>query len=406
LAYSRAKGRFNIGQEKHLKLEVEAGNDRGCDGYIARQQPVRFFAQIDICHIAENARFSWCFQQDGSASQLQHRHKRSHDFPEISIDQEKKQVGMDITFVTSTNDDKQGHALLSKFGMAFRKKSQDLGSILRIAKKSALARNNKRIRMVAFHAESRKELKCELLDANFQTDRAKVAALVFKLMTNTFVGKFIFCRAYAGQLKKGEMVYNPRIRKSERVSRLILMKADARIDIEVAYSGDICAVIGLSSVVIGDTLCDRGLDLVREPPTFPDPVISMSIEPKSKAEQTKLSLGLQRLAEEDPAFQGFGNPETRQTIISGMGELHLHIIRDHLFTEFKVEADAGRLQIAYRETITTEATGEGKFIRQSGGHGQYGHAIIKIEPAEKGKGGEIVNEIIGGVIPKEYIKPT
>ncbi|MDR2432845.1 MAG: elongation factor G [Puniceicoccales bacterium] len=237
-------------------------------------------------------------------------------------------------------------------------------------------------------------------------DGAKVAALAFKLMTDPFVGKLIFCRVYAGQLKKGEVVYNPRTRKSERVSRLILMKADAREDIDVAYSGDICAVIGIRGVVTGDTLGDRDLDLVLEPPTFPDPVISMSIEPKSKADQMRLSLGLQRLAEEDPTFRVSSNQETGQTIISGMGELHLDIIRDRLFREFKVEADAGRPQIAYRETITTEATGEGKFIRQSGGRGQYGHAIIKLEPAEKGKGVEVVNEIVGGVIPKEYIKPT
>jgi elongation factor G len=237
-------------------------------------------------------------------------------------------------------------------------------------------------------------------------DGAKVAALAFKLMTDPFVGKLVFCRVYAGQLKKGEVVYNPRTRKVERVSRLMLMKADAREDIDVAYSGDICAIIGIKGVVTGDTLCDRDLDLVLEPPTFPDPVISMSIEPKSKADQTKLSLGLQRLAEEDPTFKVTGNQETGQTIISGMGELHLDIIRDRLFREFKVEADAGRPQIAYRETITAEATGEGKFIRQSGGRGQYGHAVIKIEPAEKGKGVEVISEIVGGVIPKEYIKPT
>ncbi|MDR2603418.1 MAG: elongation factor G [Puniceicoccales bacterium] len=248
-------------------------------------------------------------------------------------------------------------------------------------------------------------------DSNEETsivpdDGAKVAALAFKLMTDPFVGKLIFCRVYAGQLKKGEVVYNPRTRKSERVSRLILMKADAREDIDVAYSGDICAVIGIRGVVTGDTLCDKALDLVLEPPTFPDPVISMSIEPKSKADQMKLSLGLQRLAEEDPTFRVSSNQETGQTIISGMGELHLDIIRDRLFREFKVEADAGRPQIAYRETITTEAIGEGKFIRQSGGRGQYGHAIIKLEPAEKGKGVEVINEIVGGVIPKEYIKPT
>ncbi|MDR1173234.1 MAG: elongation factor G [Puniceicoccales bacterium] len=248
-------------------------------------------------------------------------------------------------------------------------------------------------------------------DSNEETsivpdDGAKVAALAFKLMTDPFVGKLIFCRVYAGQLKKGEVVYNPRTRKSERVSRLILMKADAREDIDIAYSGDICAVIGIRGVVTGDTLCDRDLDLVLEPPTFPDPVISMSIEPKSKADQMKLSLGLQRLEEEDPTFRVSSNQETGQTIISGMGELHLDIIRDRLFREFKVEADAGRPQIAYRETITTEATGEGKFIRQSGGRGQYGHAIIRLKPAEKGKGVEVVNEIVGGVIPKEYIKPT
>lgn len=237
-------------------------------------------------------------------------------------------------------------------------------------------------------------------------DHAPVAALAFKLMTDPYVGKLIFCRVYAGQLKKGEVVYNPRTRKSERVSRLMLMKADAREDIDVAYSGDICAIIGFKGVVTGDTLCDEDLDLTLEPPTFPDPVISMSIEPKSKADQAKLSLGLQRLAEEDPTFRVTSNQETGQTIISGMGELHLDIIRDRLFREFKVEADAGRPQIAYRETITTEAVGEGKFIRQSGGRGQYGHAIIKLEPVERGKGVEVLNEIVGGVIPREYIKPT
>jgi elongation factor G len=158
--------------------------------------------------------------------------------------------------------------------------------------------------------------------------------------------------------------------------------------------------------VTGDTLCDGNLDLILEPPTFPEPVISMSIEPKSKADQTKLSTGLQRLSEEDPTFVVTSNQETGQTIIAGMGELHLEIIRDRLFREFKVEADAGRPQIAYKETISTAATGEGKFIRQTGGHGQYGHAVIKIEPAERGKGIEVISEIVGGVIPREFIKPT
>lgn len=237
-------------------------------------------------------------------------------------------------------------------------------------------------------------------------DNGKVAALAFKLMTDPYVGKLVFCRVYAGQLKKGSTVYNPRTRKNERISRLVIMKADAREDIDVAYSGDICALVGIKGVVTGDTLCDEDLNLILEPPTFPEPVISMSIEPKSKADQAKLSIGLQRLAEEDPTFIVTTNQETGQTIIAGMGELHLDIIRDRLFREFNVEADAGRPQIAYKETISAAATGEGKFIRQTGGHGQYGHAVIKIEPAERGKGIEIINEIVGGVIPKEFIKPT
>jgi elongation factor G len=184
------------------------------------------------------------------------------------------------------------------------------------------------------------------------------------------------------------------------------MKADAREDIDQAYSGDICALIGVKDVVTGDTLCDRDIDIRLEPPTFPEPVISMSIEPKTKADQEKMSIGLQRLSEEDPTFSVTSNQETGQTIIAGMGELHLEIIRDRLFREFKVEADAGRPQIAYRETILDKADGEGKFIRQSGGRGQYGHAIIKLEPNEKGKGIETINEIVGGSIPREYIKPT
>jgi len=237
-------------------------------------------------------------------------------------------------------------------------------------------------------------------------DKAKVAGLAFKLMTDPFVGKLVFYRIYSGELNKGDTLYNPRTRKTERISRLLMMKSNSREDIDTAFSGDICAVIGVKDVVTGDTLCDRSLDVRLEPPTFPEPVISMSIEPKSKADQEKLSLGLQKLAEEDPTFQVTTNQETGQTIIRGMGELHLDIIRDRLFREFKVEADAGKPQIAYRETITQSSEGEGKFIRQSGGRGQYGHAIIKLEPNEKGKGIEVINEIVGGVIPREYIKPT
>ncbi|MFP6855002.1 MAG: elongation factor G [Opitutales bacterium] len=237
-------------------------------------------------------------------------------------------------------------------------------------------------------------------------DNAKPVGLAFKLMTDPYVGKLVFFRNYQGTLKKGSSLYNPRTRKTERVSRLMIMKADDRQDIEEAYSGDICALIGVKNVVTGDTLCDRDIDIRLEPPTFPEPVISMSIEPKTKADQEKMGTGLQRLSEEDPTFTLTTNQETGQTIIAGMGELHLEIIRDRLFREFNVQADAGRPQIAYRETILGSSEGVGKFIRQSGGRGQYGHAIIKLEPNEKGEGIETINEIVGGAIPREYIKPT
>lgn len=237
-------------------------------------------------------------------------------------------------------------------------------------------------------------------------DNAKPVGLAFKLMTDPYVGKLIFYRLYAGEVRKGMVLYNPRTRKPERISRLVVLKANEREDIDVAFSGDICALIGPREVSTGDTLCDKELNVLLEPPTFPEPVISMSIEPKSKSDQERLSLALQRLSDEDPTFRVSSNSETGQTIIAGMGELHLEIIRDRLFREFKVEADAGRPQIAYRETILQSAEGEGKFIRQSGGRGQYGHAVIKMEPLEKGKGVEVVNEIVGGVIPREFIKPT
>jgi elongation factor G len=237
-------------------------------------------------------------------------------------------------------------------------------------------------------------------------DQGKVAALAFKLWSDPFVGKLVFLRVYAGTLTKGAALYNPRTRRTERISRLMVMKANSREDIDVAYSGDICAAIGIKDVTTGDTLCDKDLDIILEPPSFPEPVISMSLEPNSKADQEKMSMALSRLSDEDPTFRVSSNQETGQTIISGMGELHLDIIRDRLFREFKVEATAGKPQIAYRETITKAADAEGKFIRQSGGRGQYGHAVIKLEPAEKGAGIEVINEIVGGAIPKEYIKPT
>ncbi|MCP5530651.1 MAG: elongation factor G [Opitutaceae bacterium] len=238
------------------------------------------------------------------------------------------------------------------------------------------------------------------------SDSAKLAGLAFKLWSDPFVGKLVFYRIYTGKLPKGMPLYNPRTRRTERVSRLVLMRAMDRDEIDVAYSGDICALVGVKDVITGDTLCDEDYDVRLEPPSFPEPVIAMSIEPNSKADQEKMGNALQRLVAEDPTLRVSTDTDTGQTILAGMGELHLDIIRDRMKREFKVEATSGKPQIAYRETITGEATGEGKFIRQSGGKGQYGHAVVKIEPNEKGKGVEVINEIVGGVIPKEFIKPT
>ncbi len=234
-------------------------------------------------------------------------------------------------------------------------------------------------------------------------DRGKFCSLAFKLWSDPFVGKLVFFRVYSGTIKKGEMIYNPRTRKRERVSRVLMIQADKRIDVDTVYAGDIAALVGLRNITTGDTLCDEDFDVSLEPPTFPEPVISMAVEPKTKSDRERLSEGLQRLAEEDPTFRCFTNEETGQLIIAGMGELHLEIIRDRLFREFKVEASAGAPQIAYRETITKSAEGEGKFIRQSGGRGQYGHICITLAPNERGKGIEIENKIVGGTVPKEYI---
>jgi len=234
-------------------------------------------------------------------------------------------------------------------------------------------------------------------------DNSKFCSLAFKLWTDPYVGKLVFFRVYSGTLQKGDVIYNPRTRKRERVSRVLMIQADKRIDVETTYAGDIAALVGIRNITTGDTLCDEDFEIMLEPPTFPEPVISMAVEPKTKADREKMSEGLQRLAEEDPTFRCFTNEETGQLIIAGMGELHLEIIRDRLFREFKVGANAGAPQIAYRETITRPAEGEGKFIRQSGGRGQYGHACITIAPNERGKGVEIENKIVGGAIPKEYI---
>jgi elongation factor G len=237
-------------------------------------------------------------------------------------------------------------------------------------------------------------------------DKAKMAGLAFKLWNDPFVGRLVFFRVYTGKLPRGMSVYNPRTRRTERVSRLVLMRAIEREEIELAFAGDICAVVGVKDVITGDTLCDEDFDIRLEPPSFPEPVISMSIEPNSKADQEKMGTALQRLVAEDPTLRVKTDPDTGQTILAGMGELHLDIIRDRMKREFKVEATAGKPQIAYRETIAKAADGEGKFIRQSGGKGQYGHVVIKMEPNVKGKGVEVINEIVGGAIPKEFIKPS
>jgi len=235
------------------------------------------------------------------------------------------------------------------------------------------------------------------------SDFNKFCSLAFKLWTDPYAGKLVFFRVYSGQLKKGDTIYNPRTRKRERVSRLMVIQGSERKDINEVHAGDIAALVGLRNITTGDTLCDENYDVTLEPPTFPEPVISMSVEPMTKQDRDKMSEGLQRLAEEDPTFRCFTNEETGQLIIAGMGELHLEIICDRLKREFNVSANTGAPQIAFRETITKAAEGEGKFIRQSGGRGQYGHACITVEPNEKGKGVEVLNEIVGGTIPKEYV---
>jgi elongation factor G len=234
-------------------------------------------------------------------------------------------------------------------------------------------------------------------------DNAKFIGLAFKLWSDPFVGKLVFFRVYRGKLSKGDTIYNPRTRKSDRVSRIIQIQADKREDVDTCYSGDIAAIVGLRNVTTGDTLCDEDVEIMLEPPSFPDPVISMAVEPKTKVDQEKMSAGLARLSEEDPTFRVFTNEETGQTIIAGMGELHLEIIRDRLMREFKVEANAGKPQIAYRETCLKPAHGVGKLIKQSGGRGQYGHVEVDIRPGASGTGHVVENKVVGGTIPKDFI---
>ena len=238
------------------------------------------------------------------------------------------------------------------------------------------------------------------------SDDEPFAALAFKIMTDPYVGRLTFLRVYSGVLKAGSYVVNSTNGKKERISRLVQMQADDRTEISEVYAGDICAAVGLKDTTTGETLCDEKNPVILEKMTFPTPVISVAIEPKTKADQDKMGIALQKLAEEDPSFQVKTDTETGQTIISGMGELHLEIIVDRLLREFKVDANVGKPQVAYRETIRGTADQESKFIRQSGGRGQYGHVKVKIEPAEENAGFVFENKVVGGAIPREYIEPA
>lgn len=235
------------------------------------------------------------------------------------------------------------------------------------------------------------------------TADAPLGALAFKIQVDPHVGRLTYVRVYSGTLKSGSYIYNSTKGVKERVGRVLLMHANDREEIEEAYAGEIVGVVGLKDTITGDTLCDEDAPIVLESITFAEPVISLAIEPKTKSDQEKLGVALQRLSEEDPTFRVKSNQETGQTIISGMGELHLEIIVDRMKREFKVEANIGEPQVAYRETITQVANGEGKYIKQSGGRGNYGHCLIRIEPLERGTGREFASEIVGGAIPREYI---
>ena len=237
------------------------------------------------------------------------------------------------------------------------------------------------------------------------SDDEPMAALAFKIMADPYVGKLAFFRVYSGILEQGTYVLNTTKGKKERVGRILQMHANNRKEIERAYSGDIAAAVGFKDVTTGDTLCAETNPIILEKMEFPEPVISVAVEPKTKADQEKMGTALQRLAEEDPTFKVHTDPETNQTIISGMGELHLDIIVDRMRREFNVECTVGKPQVAYRETIRKSIEAEGKFIRQTGGHGQYGHCWLRLEPMEAGKGFEFANEVVGGVIPKEFINP-
>jgi len=239
----------------------------------------------------------------------------------------------------------------------------------------------------------------------FADDNAPLSALAFKIMADPY-GRLTFVRVYSGILKKGTYVLNSTKDKKERVSRLIVLKADDRIEVEELRAGDLGAALGLKDTFTGDTLCEEGAPVILESLFIPEPVISVAVEPKTKQDMEKLSKALQSLSEEDPTFRVNVDPETNQTVIAGMGELHLEILVDRMLREFKVEANVGQPQVAYRETIRKSVRAEGKFIRQSGGKGQYGHVVIELEPTEVGSGFEFVSKIVGGTVPKEYIGPA
>ncbi|HEU4965554.1 MAG TPA: elongation factor G, partial [Bacilli bacterium] len=235
------------------------------------------------------------------------------------------------------------------------------------------------------------------------SDEEPFSALAFKIMTDPYVGKLAFFRVYSGVLNSGSYVLNSTKGKRERIGRILQMHANHREEIQTVYSGDIASAVGLKDTTTGDTLCDEKSVVILESMEFPEPVISLSLEPKSKGDQDKMGIALSKLAEEDPTFKTFTDQETGQTIISGMGELHLEIIVDRLQREFKVEANVGKPQVAYKEAITSKVKIEGKFVRQSGGKGQFGHVWLELEPLERGTGYVFENKIVGGVVPREYI---
>lgn len=247
--------------------------------------------------------------------------------------------------------------------------------------------------------------KTDEIETREPSDEEPFSALAFKIMVDPYVGKLTFLRAYSGKLNKGSYVYNASKGTRERIGRILRMHANHREDVTEVYAGDIVAAVGLQDTVTGDTLCDMNKPITLESITFPEPVISIAIEPKTKADQEKMAISLARLSSEDPTFRTYTDEETGQTIISGMGELHLEIITDRLFREFKVEANHGKPQVAYKETISRPAKAEGRYVKQTGGRGQYGHCVLEVAPQEAGKGFEFVNKIVGGAVPKEFISP-